>query len=495
MQPQPSGSKSVLQALREGKSIAPAESIDAKLSSFFDQAPSGALVELEPSNQTNDPLNQTNGVPAARSSQKNEPKPDRHMMHAEDFEERMLAAAKPDNQHHAPANSGGKHGKGAIVVPESFTGVNMPQMPGNAKSVEEKSRPKIQVTAPTPPAEVAAKEPAWGGSSKAPAQPVSMLQIQETQQMVEQERQDALQKQQQQSGLPAGGWQSKVQSSGPRLQDIMAAEEKVAASKAAPAPAPVASAPAADDGSMFWSYNDSPSVGPSRSSIKPEPGKRDDISASNGEDFPALGASQPRQRAPQRAPAVQVPTVPAPPKPVVAPPTQSKPTPWLNQSHFPSLGGNPKPNTKAPAVTSNNGHSGNGTWKQAPQPHSESFKMQELEKWCKSELQKFNHTDITFVYLLCSLTNPDDVRAQIRKQLGSSQSASKFAADFLHMHGACMNGSQVSSAQPSSEPKEPQASTNKGKKKKKGGRSKVDPNLLGFGVSASGRLLENDRTL
>ena len=145
--------------------------------------------------------------------------------------------------------------------------------------------------------------------------------------------------------------------------------------------------------------------------------------------------------------------------------------------------------------------------------------MRALESWCSTELQKFNVKDISFVYLLQSLTNPADVRAHIRQQLGTSTAAAKFADDFITMrtHGS----SRVdANSHPSAHVKE-SATTTKGKKKKKGGKAskvrywllliiilfssfemmwslsvfQVDATMLGFGVSDSGRLLEDGQTL
>ena len=96
--------------------------------------------------------------------------------------------------------------------------------------------------------------------------------------------------------------------------------------------------------------------------------------------------------------------------------------------------------------------------------------IQHLEKWCKMELEKFNLKDLSFVYLLCSLNNPTDLRSHLTQRLGTSVATERFAEDFIRMRTQGSSGFQNSSRSqaPVEQVKAPAA---RGKKKKKGGKA------------------------
>eukprot|EP00656_Telonema_subtile_P010835 TRINITY_DN1527_c0_g1_i4.p1 TRINITY_DN1527_c0_g1~~TRINITY_DN1527_c0_g1_i4.p1 ORF type:complete len:877 (+),score=163.57 TRINITY_DN1527_c0_g1_i4:49-2679(+) len=502
------GSTSVLHALRQDKSVSLPEP-PAPLSSFFDNAPQNTQYELEPTQQRS----ARPGVSVPNNAQT---QPQQPMMQAEDFEQRMMASARANGSRLPQAHAAQSH-PGAVGAPGGLT---MPQMPGTRGRAgapapvplseimaQEQRAPKpwpesAPVQAPVQKVErrveVAPNEQAWGGAKKS-TQPTSMRDIQQKQQVAEKQRQTALRQQQQQSGFSSSGWHSQ-QKAAPSLRDIMAQEQSATTVPSVPAKAPApATAPESEDLGMFWDYQGdepAPSAAPAKPTVQKAVSKAPVVAAPASDDFPALGAqkrvTRPKPQIPH--PAVQVPK--QVPKPAVgrpAPTQVAKPAAqaaWMTQSEFPSLGGKPRggpgPASTVPSV-------GQSTWQQSA-PVKSTAGMQDLEKWCQSELEKFNQRDITFVYLLCSQTSPEDVRSQIRKQVGSSQAASKFADDFILMHGQCTGKQSARDSVASGNQKEPQSAPGKkGKKKKKGG--KVDASLLGFGVSAGGRILENEQTL
>jgi len=554
-QQQPRARKSVLASLREGKSLVDPPA-PANLTSFFDPSVEtpAELVELEPEKpSSNKPAWQqqrSNGVAAPVRPPQQQVPPQSHqdqlrqqqmaqqareaqqrngadrrsqMMHADDFEQRLLAGAGPSNASHTPQQQRQQH-RGAIGIPAKPSangGVRMPQMPGGDWS--EAPAPLVhapvgQVTGQESQRNVigeSAKEPVWGAQQA--VQPKSIREIQQKQQVVERERQAKIQMQQ--ANKPsASGWANKP-AAAPSMRDIMAQEQHATGKKSVQVPADPVVAPEPDELNMFWSYqSDAPAPAPSvpaRATVSaPTPAvqKAPAPASRANEDFPALGA--PIQASGSNgvshgkgvaAPKVQASTMVAA---ISGPMANGKGSMQAGQAHqnqwsaskadFPSLGGQGKgKGSQHQPVPDARGKGAGKSWKQDTPPPSTApaGDIKHLEKWCKMELEKFNLKDLSFVYLLCSLTNPTDLRSHLTQRLGTSVATERFAEDFIRMRTQGSSGFQNSSR--SQAPVEQvQAPAARGKKKKKGGKaSKVDASFLGFGVSANGRLLEDGQTL
>ena len=330
-QQQPRARKSVLASLREGKSLVDPPA-PASLTSFFDPSVEtpAELVELEPekpsSSQPAWQQQRSNGVAAPVRPPQQQVPPQSHqdqlrqqqmaqqareaqqrngaerrsqMMHADDFEQRLLAGAGPSNASHNPQQQRQQH-RGAIGIPAKPSangGVRMPQMPGGdwSEAPPLVHAPVGQVTGQESQQNVigeSAKEPVWGAQQA--VQPTSIREIQQKQQVAERERQAKIQMQQ--ANKPsASGWANQP-AAAPSLRDIMAQEQHATGKSVQVPPDPLV-APEPDELNMFWSYqSDAPAPAPSvpaRAKVTaPTPAvQKPPAPASRAnEDFPALGA-------------------------------------------------------------------------------------------------------------------------------------------------------------------------------------------------------------
>jgi len=168
------------------------------------------------------------------------------------------------------------------------------------------------------------------------------------------------------------------------------------------------------------------------------------------------------------------------------------PTSSAVQNNFPMLGPSEKQKNPGDATVSSlvRGQPSQAAEKESPSAFGGPMPSAEFEKWCKEQLRHLNGSDdITLVYFLCSLTSEAEVTQYVREYLGNSSEAIQFSQEFIRRNNAKNARSNTENAMVASA-SAPLTSKQAKKNKKKNKGGKLDASMLGFGVDASGRQLE-----